>query len=109
MHLNNKPARLFEEHYSAIVHIVCKRNIIREFADRLREARLISTSIIDQAEMMEVPMMQAKTIMGSVRTMVKRGVLPRKILCNFAYILNLPQFNHAFDEIVQNLQKQSKQ
>lgn len=106
--LNNKPALEFEKHYTSIVHIIRDNNFFSEIANRLCEAGLVLASVVVQARMMKVPVMQAKAIMGAVHTMVKRCVLPVKILQNLIYVLNSPDFDNAFKSVVEALEKQSK-
>lgn len=110
MHVRNtNAARELEKHYTTIVHIICTRHeqFFLKIADRLCEVRLISASVVDQAQKMKVPVMQVKAIMGDVHTMVERGVLPVKILRNLIYVLTLPEFHDAFKCVVQALQQQS--
>ena len=93
----------FDCHYGAIVDVLCKNELTMEFAQKLLEVGLISTAEKDQAEKMSSEIIRAKTIVGSVATVLKRGVIPKILMEKFIGVLQTKDFQQYFDQIIREL------
>ena len=93
----------FDCHYGAIVDMLCKNELTMAFAHKLLEVGLISTAEKDQAEKMSSEIIRAKTIVGSVATVVKRGVKPKILLEKFIGVLQTNDFQKYFGQVIREL------
>ena len=75
------------------------------FADKLYEARLIPLATRNQANKMEsCRLIQAKAILGNVRTLLMRGVIPEKQMRKFICVLRkFDCFKDISDELLQRI------
>ena len=93
----------FDCHYGAIVDMLCKNELTIAFAQKLLEVGLISTTEKDQAEKMSSEIIRAKTIVGSVATLLKRGVKPKILMEKFIGVLQTNEFQKYFEQIIREL------
>ena len=101
----NDAYMLFECHYNTIVGILCREGLIMPVGTRLCEVGLLSIATVHQAEKMSCDLIKAKTIVGSVATVLRRGFVPTYLLEKFLGVLQMDEFQQRFTQIIADLRK----
>ena len=96
---------LFEHHYNTIVAILHKKGLIIPLATRLCEVGLLNIAIKCQVQKMSCDVIKAKSIVGSVATVLKKGVVPTYLLEKFISVLQMGEFQKDFSRIIADLRR----
>ena len=99
----NSSLREFDKFYSEIVDIICDNDIVLPFAHKLSDVGLLASAMRDEVEKMTSKIIQAKAVVGELRTLVMRGVIPIKLLLRFIGVMSTSSFRKYFKLIISKM------